>query len=388
MSNNQLRLSVFDQDISIKSDSSIFLELLQKTYSHFITTEKNGEGRSPFKVEYYLEEHSNSKHGRLIINGIEKILEEPGLLHDEYIHGIILSALYSRIRSHYLHHAAALTYNNKGVILVGDSGYGKTTLALALVQRGFKFLSDEIAALGREDGYVYPFPRGLHIRQDTLDLLDFLIPVEKASHWYSKYLIDIDDVYPGMIGKPVAVSHIFVLKNLTEPEKINANSHEFKAVISHTHPVFLEKVRCIPEITHVEVVNELGYPCLIIQTNHRMNAISNLEDVCFEEGILILDLVKREENLPNFSPELTYQRILTSQAALELLRRFLGGYKTALLTSSEHQDSSRLLFELTSLLDNANCYQITVGPLTEMMNVITNLVNEHPIANTNTYRVQ
>jgi hypothetical protein len=221
---------------------------------------------------------------------------------------------------------------------------------------------------------IYPFPRGLHIREETLNLLDLRLPIEKTSRWFGKYLVDIEDIFPGMIGKPTHISNVFVLKNGEKPELDSSNPNEVSVIVSHTNPIFLQQIHNHPEVTGVRVNEEGEYPYLIVQTAHKIKLIPFLEELCDQHGIMILDLIKREDKIPDFSPKINCERISKSQAALELLRRFLGGYKSALLRSENCQDSTRLLFELTSLLGNTECYQITIGPLKEMVDVIVNLV--------------
>jgi hypothetical protein len=368
---DQLWLSVFDQDVCIQTDSTIYSELLHKTYSHFLTKGPEPEKQVSFNGFF---NRDDERGPRIIINGQEKHLHDPGLICSEHIHGLILNSIYTKISSHYLHHAAALSYKDNGIILTADSGYGKTTLTLALVQQGFRFLSDEIAAIGRKDGMLYPFPRGLHIRKETLQLLDLPFPVEKAARWFSKYLVDIDDIFPGMIGSPAKISQIFVLKNDSNSRSNISSPREFKAVINHTNPVFLQQIQDHPDVIHVQETVEQGYPCLVVETAHRMKVVSFFENLCSQHGIVLLDLVKREEETPEFAPSVECQKISKSQAALELLRRFLGGHKTALLEAENHQDSTSLLYELASLIKDADCYQLTVGPLKEMVDVISNIV--------------
>jgi hypothetical protein len=388
LSNNQLKLSVFDQDVCIQTDSTDYLELFRKTYSHFLVDQSNAKGQVPFKVSFSLAQDNLSGQPRLIINGEEKQFEDQKLLRSEYVHALIISSLYSHVRSHYIHHAAALSFKEKGVILTADSGYGKTTLTLALVKQGFRFLSDEIAALGRRDGLIYPFPRGLHIRGKTFNLLDLPVPTEKASRWFGKYLLDIEDIFPGMIGEPASISHIFVLKNGSNQKTDSSNFSRFKAVVSHTNPPFLQQVYKHPEITDVQVSEKDGYPCLIVQTTRRMKVIPFLENLCYQQGIIILDLMIKEDEIPDFSPTVKCERISKSQAAHELLCRFLGGYKTAILNSENCQDSTKLLFDLASLLGKSDCYQITVGPLKEMVEVISNLVCNETSSNSHGMKSQ
>jgi hypothetical protein len=59
-------------------------------------------------------------------------------------------------------HSAVLDREGKGLLLVGGSRSGKTTLALELVDRGWTCFSDEVALLG--DDVVKSFPMPLRIR--------------------------------------------------------------------------------------------------------------------------------------------------------------------------------------------------------------------------------
>lgn len=59
-------------------------------------------------------------------------------------------------------HAAALEVNGRALVLCGPSGAGKTTLTLALVERGFRLLTEEMVWIG-DDGTVRGLPRALHV---------------------------------------------------------------------------------------------------------------------------------------------------------------------------------------------------------------------------------
>jgi hypothetical protein len=70
-------------------------------------------------------------------------------------------------------HAAALATAGGILVVAGASGQGKSTLALGLAHRGFGLLSDELAIVD-PDGIVLPYPRSVHVRPDTLDLIPAL----------------------------------------------------------------------------------------------------------------------------------------------------------------------------------------------------------------------
>lgn len=61
-------------------------------------------------------------------------------------------------------HAAAVSLDGRGVLLVGVGGRGKTTTALACAQAGFSFLGDDLCVIetGSPDGAVPPRVHGLY----------------------------------------------------------------------------------------------------------------------------------------------------------------------------------------------------------------------------------
>jgi hypothetical protein len=66
-----------------------------------------------------------------------------------------------------LGHAAVLARDERGVLLIARSGGGKTTLSLALVDRGWAHLSDDVAAIHASTGIVSPLPAPASIKDVT-----------------------------------------------------------------------------------------------------------------------------------------------------------------------------------------------------------------------------
>ncbi|HYW15857.1 MAG TPA: HprK-related kinase A [Allosphingosinicella sp.] len=73
-------------------------------------------------------------------------------------------------------HAASVERDGRGLLLTGHSGAGKSTLGALLGERGWRFMGDEFALLGLEDGLLHPFPRAVSLKNESLGLLGGIDP--------------------------------------------------------------------------------------------------------------------------------------------------------------------------------------------------------------------
>jgi hypothetical protein len=70
-----------------------------------------------------------------------------------------------------LYHAAAVTKQSRTILLVGESGAGKTTVTTGLVERGWLPLSDDIVLVSPQSLAIAPFPRCFHTDDFTAALM-------------------------------------------------------------------------------------------------------------------------------------------------------------------------------------------------------------------------
>ncbi len=85
---------------------------------------------------------------------------------------IVQNYVLPAVRTHVLWHAALWPVEGRGLMILGASGLGKTTLSLAHHLAGGCVLSDEIAAWHPETALMVAFPRALAVRPDSLIVLD------------------------------------------------------------------------------------------------------------------------------------------------------------------------------------------------------------------------
>ena len=68
-------------------------------------------------------------------------------------------------------HAAVIEKRGRAVLLPAPPGSGKSTLTAALVQRGWRLLSDELALIDPETGLVYGLARPVNLKNASVELL-------------------------------------------------------------------------------------------------------------------------------------------------------------------------------------------------------------------------
>ena len=144
------------------------------------------EGEPGSVLQRFVERHPNAGH-RLYAGGFGEAVvsadgrtvtcaagDGPGGRLERFLVGRVLpwTAL---VRGCELFHAAAVTFEDRAIVLVGPSGVGKTSLAVQLVLAGAGFLSDDVLAveIGADDTpLAHPGARVAGLRGPERDRLD------------------------------------------------------------------------------------------------------------------------------------------------------------------------------------------------------------------------
>ena len=120
-----------------------------------------------------------------------------------------------QVHDHYLLHAGAVARNGAGIILPGASGSGKSSLTLALLNQGYRYLSDELGVVSPSTGGLHAFPKPISIKDisvfpDLADRDDFWLGPEDGERgreepvWYAHP----EDVRADSISGPVPIRYI------------------------------------------------------------------------------------------------------------------------------------------------------------------------------------
>lgn len=77
----------------------------------------------------------------------------------------------SHANSYLIIHAAVVEKGGYATILPAPPGSGKSTLCAALVNRGWRLLSDELTLVRVSDGKIIPLPRPVSLKNQSIDII-------------------------------------------------------------------------------------------------------------------------------------------------------------------------------------------------------------------------
>jgi len=73
-------------------------------------------------------------------------------------------------------HAAVVEKDGFAAILPAPPGSGKSTLCAALINRGWRLLSDELTLVRIDDGKIVPLPRPVSLKNASIDIIGDYVP--------------------------------------------------------------------------------------------------------------------------------------------------------------------------------------------------------------------
>jgi hypothetical protein len=158
-----LRLSFFGQLVSVACMDAESAVLLEAVYGSF--SAPDGPGAAEPALDYSVER--DAEGGFVLRRDPGQTVHAPSdglfLFHFEKDLTIELQRRRSDL---YFLHAAALERDGRGLLLVAESGAGKSTTTWGLLHHGFRYASDELAPIDLARREVHGFPHALCLKTD------------------------------------------------------------------------------------------------------------------------------------------------------------------------------------------------------------------------------
>jgi len=297
---NNNNLSILSRDIKKLDGQELIIEVsdspLENKKGLYINDEKHLIGvrfkKGPFDVFLELSDLDKRRTKFRVSSSVLKIPMLKQRFTDTILHILDIKLIQ---QNYVMIHAAAGVYKNRGYILAGGFGAGKSLSTFFFIKHGAIYFTDDIIIISKE-GYMYSYPLKValypyHFRicnwlkkPNFIDLMKIyiraiahtLIPLESGIQIVDPFIgeKEIFEIYPQVkIGKTHRIDYLVLLETLQEEK------YELKEV--KDKDVFFEKFF----ITNKKVFN------------YEYNSLILVYSYYYPEKISIIKIVEKEKSL-------------------------------------------------------------------------------------------
>lgn len=126
------------------------------------------------------------RHARMFLDGAPFIASLAARLSCPMLEWGLNWVIASRAHTFLQIHSGAVERRGRAVILPATSGSGKSTLCANLIGSGWRLFSDEFAVLALDTGEVVPMPRGVSLKNQSIEVARQRHPREEFSRVFTK----------------------------------------------------------------------------------------------------------------------------------------------------------------------------------------------------------
>jgi HprK-related kinase A len=92
------------------------------------------------------------------------------------LEGCLNWCIYTQVHQYMIIHAAAVERNGRAAILPAPPGAGKSTLCAALVNRGWRLLTDELTLIATDSRRIVPLARPVSLKNESINVIKNFAP--------------------------------------------------------------------------------------------------------------------------------------------------------------------------------------------------------------------
>lgn len=343
--------------------------------------------------------HAEGPGGPRVEVGGRTIRAPSGAELAHHAHLVLVNAAAALADGRRVLHAGAVARGGRAVLIVGRSGWGKTTQTLALVQRGWRLLSDDFAVV-RPDGEVEPFVRRVNLTAASLELLDvaapFDTPVVAGFGGRAKWMVDAERLWPGCLGDAARLAAICVLAPAdaapapgAAPQPTPASDTDpaprggrWHLEVDHLPAGLVTDLVAIPGVVAVDpTAGEAasGYR-IVVHTTGAARIVAALDAACATHDVAILSAHAGPAPRPDFVAAPVLAPADLDAAVNEILAHDLSLAGRRFLFGTRPTDVLAARVALRAVLagTGAQVYRLSPGPVAATAALIAGLLDDAP----------
>ena len=359
--------SFFNYNVAIATDSRKIIRVFEVMYSKFL---KDDQPENSLDC-YIIKGQTHKNNSCVIINNELYPIADPDSL-VFYSELLIFRVLYNYIDDYFILHAGVISRDGKGFIIMGPSSFGKTTLVMELVSRGYKFLSDEYCSIRVNDYYVEPFPRTLGIKESS----PFYNTLDRKKYFYhnneKKISVGCDNIYPDCIGEPCKPYYLIVLKSSLNNRPLK-DKKVFALSLLHDDRELIDKICTNKSIKLLDKSLDDNFIFYRFSLAPNCNSTKTIQDLCVGHEDNILSQSVLLDDRPDFNSKPTIKAMSKFDASLEVSKNLLNRSQEGNLFKRFKKQNSLMLYTIVGFANNLDCYEMEPGVLKETADIIDSL---------------
>lgn len=360
----------FNVGLTLFADRNDSIGAFMQMYKNFICQQPP----APCLVFYILSE-SRFHEGPCLIqdNGFAALLPA-GRPVSGLAEQIIFTRIMPMISDYILIHAGVVAKADKGTVIIAPSGFGKTTLVLELLSRGYTFLSDEFCLIRKHDFYLEPFPRRVGIKENSPFFS--LVDAQKAFYldFEGKYFADPADLFPASRGQRCELKNIILLvESVAQQAGQPGRGCYFDLMLLNHHQDLLDRLSLHPDVEMAYEAMTHGYPAYRFKAPDKKSLMAFYRDIWgrYEREILGVTIV--EDKKPCFNRKPQIRHLPKFEASFRILTHMINRSPGSSFFNESAGKASSMLLTVGKLVEHVNCYTLEPGHVSEMGNIIDSL---------------
>jgi hypothetical protein len=342
-------LTVLNVRLALDCDVPALIEPFLGVFSAFLDRPGGSADGDPVRIRI------DGAAGRYD-DGSRQVPLVEGRLRTTHVYNLLYTSLVRSLAKVYLLHAAVVARAGRAWVVSGPAGSGKTSLGRALVERGFAFMSDDLAPLAVGDGCIHPFPRRIGLERAAGGWAGSAGATPDAAVAVGdKAFVAPEQLGASPVERPLPPGAVVIMNPYPEGEGaparlrvgLLAGADDFCRRLEAVPGVEMRRARPAPEVEIVEATLRGAAAVAAVQRE--------LERA--DQQVLFHSRGYGQRKVYAARPAL--RPLPVREAAVALLRETLNREPGSALMARHGGQAGAALFELIDLIGEVPCYRLT-----------------------------
>jgi len=284
---------------------------------------------------------------------------------------ILFHHLLDRLENYIVLHAGVVTRGGRALVIYGQSGFGKTTLTMELLRRGYGFMSDEFCPIRISDFLIEPFERQIGLKKNSPFYSLFndqpLFSQDKDG------TRSIDSVFSSVPVQPCRAAAFIEINPVYNQDICPPGGVALDICMCHDGTDVLSALRALPGVDITGPLKKEGQPAYRVTALDRHNFIGSFNTLWAEYNNDIFSVFPYKGEIETFDCAPSLDPVPAFKALTSLTSNIVNRCPTSRLLQNHGGKTGSLVMLLGSILQNTPCYSIQPGHLKEMADLIDDL---------------